>query len=109
MSDDKKTTEEKNTDNRPDPRENSRPEPREGNRSPKAALVWLVIMLVIGSLFLFKGFGTSQSRDITQSQFESMLKEKLISTAVLVSEGDNVFTVEGVLKPQPSLPMLSDG
>ena len=100
MSDDKKTTEERNTDNRPDPREN--------NRSPKAAIVWLIIMLVIGSLFLFKGFGSPQSRDITQSQFESMLSAKLISTAVLVSEGDNVFTVEGVLKTQPALPLPPD-
>ena len=74
---------------------------KEPNRSPKAALVWLIIMLVIGGLFLFKGFGSSQTRDITQSQFETLLKSNLISTAVLVSEGDKVFTVEGVLKSAP--------
>ena len=78
--------------------ENNRPAPREAVRSPKAALVWLIIMLVIGSLFLFKGFGAGEKRDISQSQFESMLKSKLIDTAVLVSEGDNVFTVEGLIK-----------
>ena len=76
----------------------NRPVPREPVRSPKAAIVWLIIMLIIGSLFLFKGFGPGEKRDITQSQFESMLKSKLIDTAVLVSEGDNVFTVEGLIK-----------
>ena len=77
---------------------------KDTNRSPKAALVWLIIMLVIGGLFLFKGFGSAQTRDITQSQFENLLKSNLISTAVLVSEGDKVFTVEGLLKSAPEAP-----
>ena len=80
----------------------NRPASREPGRSPKAAIVWLVIMLIIGALFLFKGFSSSDTRNITQSQFESMLKAKEIATAVLVSEGDKVFTVEGVLKSDPS-------
>ena len=80
---------------------------REPNRSPKAALVWLVIMLIIGGLFLFKGFGSGQTRDITQSQFESLLKSNHVSTAVLVSEGDKVFTVEGLLK-NPATPAPAD-
>ena len=80
----------------------NRPVQQEGGRSPKAAIVWLVIMLIIGGLFLFKGFGSSESRDINQSQFESMLKARLIETAVLVSEGDKVFTVEGILKNAPA-------
>ena len=87
-----------NNDNskKKDPRNNV-PGARENNRSPRAAVVWLVIMLLIGGLFLFKGFGSGRSRDLSQSQFESMLKAKLIATAVLVSEGDMVFTVEGTL------------
>ena len=75
---------------------------RDNNRSPKAAVVWLIIMLIIGTLFLFKGFGSSRSRDLTQSQFEAMLKSKMVATAVLVSEGDNVFTVSGTLKSAPA-------
>ena len=74
----------------------NRPASREPGRSPKAAIVWLVIMLIIGALFLFKGFSSSDTRNITQSQFESMLKAKEIATAVLVSEGDKVFTVEAL-------------
>ena len=70
----------------------------EGRRPPRAAIVWLVIMLLIGSLFLFKGFGSGQKADISQSQFELMLRSDLIETAVLVSEGDRVFTVEGFIK-----------
>ncbi len=86
--------------NRPgnQPPENKRPVPGEPNRSPRAAIVWLVIMLIIGSLFFFKGFGSPEKRDITQSQFENMLKNQQIATAVLVSEGDKVFTVDGILK-----------
>ena len=96
MSDDKNKIEEKS----PGP---NRPAPRENNaRSPKAAIVWLVIMLIIGSLFFFKGFGASDTKNISQSQFESMLKDRQIATAVLVSEGDKVFTVEGVLKSDPA-------
>ena len=96
MSDDKNKIEEKS----PGP---NRPAPRENNaRSPKAAIVWLVIMLIIGSLFFFKGFGASDTRNISQSQFENMLRERQIATAVLVSEGDKVFSVEGVLKSDPA-------
>ena len=76
----------------------NRPAPRESGRSPKSAIVWLIIMLIIGSLFFFKDFGASEKRELTQSQFENMLKSHQIATAVLVSEGDKVFTVEGVLK-----------
>ena len=86
----------------------NRPSPRDTGRSPKAAIVWLLIMLIIGSLFLFKGFGSGEKREITQSQFESMLKAKLIDTAVLVSEGDNVFTVEGLLKNTQLPPKKGD-
>ena len=75
---------------------------RDNKRSPQAAVVWLIIMLIIGTLFLFKGFGSSRSRDLTQSQFEAMLKSKMVATAVLVSEGDNVFTVSGTLKSAPA-------
>ncbi len=95
MSENKNKNEEK-------PPMQNRPASREPGRSPKAAIVWLVIMLIIGALFLFKGFSSSDTRNITQSQFESMLKAKEIATAVLVSEGDKVFTVEGVLKSDPS-------
>ena len=83
----------------------NRPAPRESGRSPKSAIVWLIIMLIIGSLFFFKDFGASEKRELTQSQFENMLKSHQIATAVLVSEGDKVFTVEGVLKDtQPADP-----
>ena len=83
----------------PEQRRNAQGESR---RPPRAAIVWLVIMLLIGSLFLFKGFGGGQKADISQSQFEMMLRADLIETAVLVSEGDRVFTVEGLLKKPSS-------
>ncbi|MBR2873743.1 MAG: ATP-dependent zinc metalloprotease FtsH [Lentisphaeria bacterium] len=83
------------------PSSGNRPVRKDPGRSPKAALVWLVIMLIIGGLFLFKGFGSAQTREISQSQFETMLKSRQIATAVLVSEGDKVFTVEGTLAAAP--------
>ena len=54
------------------PSSGNRPVRKEPARSPKAALVWLIIMLIIGGLFLFKGFGSAQIRDISQSQFETI-------------------------------------
>ncbi|MBR4884970.1 MAG: ATP-dependent metallopeptidase FtsH/Yme1/Tma family protein, partial [Lentisphaeria bacterium] len=95
MPDDKnKTEEKKQVDNRP--------VSTDSRRSPKAAIVWLIIMLIIGTLFLFKGFGSSDTRELTQSQFESLIKSDRIATAVLVSEGDKVFTVSGLLKKDPA-------
>ena len=90
------------------PSSGNRPVRKEPARSPKAALVWLIIMLIIGGLFLFKGFGSAQIRDISQSQFETMLKARQIATAVLVSEGDKVFTVEGTLAELPEAAAKAD-
>ena len=99
MAENKDKNEEKKGPESPEQRRNVQGENR---RPPRAAIVWLVIMLLIGSLFLFKGFGSGQKADISQSQFEMMLRADLIETAVLVSEGDRVFTVEGLLKKPSS-------
>ena len=96
MAENENKNEEKKSPESPEQKKRNTRE--EGRRPPRAAIVWLVIMLLIGSLFLFKGFGSGQKADISQSQFEMMLRADLIETAVLVSEGDRVFTVEGFLR-----------
>jgi len=54
-------------------------------------------MIVIGTLFIFKGFGSGRPVELSQSRFEQMLNLKQIAKATLTSEGDNVFSIEGVL------------
>ena len=67
-------------------------------RPPKAAVIWLVILLGIGAMLLFRDSGSSRRVDLTQTEFEQSIAAGRIASAVLVSESDNVFTVEGRIK-----------
>ena len=69
-------------------------------RSSKAAIVWLVIMLAIGALLLYRDFGKSNEIKINQTKFEQLLSQGQIATAKLTSDNDNVFVVEGRLVKQ---------
>lgn len=68
-------------------------------RKSKAAVVWLLIMLAIGGLLLFKDFGSSRVRELSQSEFEQLLGEGRIISASVTSESDQVFGVEGKMAP----------
>lgn len=83
--------------------ENKSPEqqnkkPAKQRRAPQAAIVWLVILLVLGGLLLFRDSGSSRKTDLNQTEFEQSLAAGKIVSAVLVNENDNVFTVEGRIK-----------
>ena len=67
-------------------------------RPPRAAIVWLVILLGLGALLLFRDYGPSRKTDLNQTEFEQALQAGRIATAVLVSENDGVFTVEGRIR-----------
>ena len=73
-------------------------------RPPRAAIVWLVILLGLGALLLFRDFGPSRKTDLNQTEFEQALSAGKIVTAVLVSENDGVFTVEGRMRPAGPVP-----
>ena len=64
-------------------------------RMPKAAVVWLIILLAIGALALFRDNSESRQKVFTQSEFESMLRAKRIISADVTDESDRVFIVEG--------------
>ena len=68
-------------------------------KKSKAAIIWLVIMLVIGGMMLFKDFGNASVRELSQSEFEQLLGEGRIISAVVTSESDQVFAVEGKMTP----------
>ena len=83
--------------------ENKSPEPQnkkpaKQRRAPKAAIIWLVILLTLGGLLLFRDSGSSRKTDLNQTEFEQSLAAGKIVSAVLVNENDNVFTVEGRIK-----------
>ncbi len=76
--------------------------PKKGQHAPKrprAALVWLGVLIFLGVLFILKGSSATETREITQTDFETRLSEKLIKTATLTQESDRVFTVEGKMSP----------
>jgi cell division protease FtsH len=83
------TQQKKNTDPAKNPKQ---------RKAPKAAIVWLVILLCLGGLLLFRDSGASRKTDLNQTEFEQSLAAGKIVSAVLVNESDNVFTVEGRIK-----------
>ena len=64
-------------------------------RAPKAAFVWLAILLGIGILVLFKGYKEEKITVFTQSEFVKALNEGVIKTADVVAEADAVLSVRG--------------
>ena len=62
---------------------------------PKAALVWLVILLGLGVLALFRGGNDSNFKNFNQTEFENSLKTGLIMTAEVSDESDRVFVISG--------------
>jgi len=64
-------------------------------RSGRAALVWLLIFMLLGSLFLFRGAGSSKVTDFDQTAFETKLAAGDIKTAVITSESDRILAIEG--------------
>ncbi|MBO5668618.1 MAG: ATP-dependent zinc metalloprotease FtsH [Lentisphaeria bacterium] len=67
-------------------------------RRSRAGVVWLLIMLMLGVMMLFKTFGPEQQKELNQSEFERLLQEKKVDTVNLVSDGEQIFRVEGELK-----------
>ena len=69
--------------------------------SSKAALVWLLVMLVLGGLLLFKNYVPKEVRTLKQSEFEKLLSPPVrIQSAVIVNDVDSVFDIEGEYLPE---------
>ena len=88
----------------PNPPPDQTPQGGENNQPPKtkklpgiprAAVVWLVILLALGAMTLFKSGGSSRKTVFTQSEFESMLRAGRIVSAEVTDESSRVFVVEG--------------
>ena len=75
---------------------------QEPPRSSRAALVWLFILIGIGVLLLFKGYGPEHQRELIASAFDKHLAAKEIKTAELSREGDGIFHINGTLKENGS-------
>ncbi len=89
--------------------------PGEGPKGSKAAVVWLLIFAAIGALMLFRGNpgfgfgGAAEVRELDQSQFEAMLRQKMIISAHLVNEGDNVTQIDGKMREAlPAVPEAAE-
>ena len=82
-------------DKTPPPVPPRREPPRHGSR---AGVVWLLIMIALGSMLMFKTFGPDQQKELNQSAFETLLNQKNIISAELTPDGGNIFRVEGEIK-----------
>ena len=78
-------------ENRNEKTESSEKQSKERNaanspiRPPRAAVIWLVILLGLGALLLFRDFGPSRKTELNQTEFEQALSAGKIVSAVLVS------------------------
>ena len=73
----------------------NRKPPRQLPGIPRAAIIWLVILLVLGAMALFKNGSSGRQTVFTQSEFESMLRSGRIVSAEVTDESSRVFVVEG--------------
>ena len=63
--------------------------------SSKSAFVWLIVLLIIGGLLLFKNYSPKDVKTLKQSEFENLLGKKLITSAVIVNDSENIYDIEG--------------
>ncbi|MDD3886990.1 MAG: AAA family ATPase, partial [Victivallaceae bacterium] len=79
------------------------------SRSPRSAVVWLVVLIGIGVLVLFKGYKPDEIKTFTQSEFETMLADRRIRTAELVPKTEAIYEVSGTfLLPQADATVTRD-
>ena len=71
-------------------------------RSSRAAVVWLVLLLAIGSLVLFRGFGPSKVVTLSESEFERLLRESKVASAVISTWKANSAAVLPVRRARSS-------
>ena len=70
-----------------------------GVPSPKAALIWLLIVLAIGGLLLFRRSSNSEIADLTQSRFEQLLTDRRIVSAEITGDSERIYDIEGKYRP----------
>ena len=88
----------KNDVGAPEPQKKRPPVPGQPPHRSRAGLVWLLIMIALGMMLMFKSFGPDNQRELNQTGFENMLKEKRIATANLNADGEKLFRIEGELR-----------
>ena len=94
MSDKEKKTPEAET---PSPAKNWRFNPPPNSR---AALVWLIILLSLGGMLMFKNYAPPEARVLKQSEFEQMLSQKRVVSAVITNDSDRIFDIDGKYLPE---------
>ena len=81
------------------PKNNSNPGGMPSRRPPAAVFIWLLVLISIVTLFIYKFTPSlADSRELTQTEFESWLKKGWIQTAVILPESEDVLLVEGEYK-----------
>ncbi len=64
-------------------------------RTSRAGVVWLLIMIMLGAMLMFKTFGPDQQKELNQSAFEKHLAAGNIISAEMIPDGNDIFRVEG--------------
>ena len=55
----------------PQPGKPKRPTPPPNS---KAALIWLIVLLILGGLLMFKNYAPEEMKNLNQSEFEQLLR-----------------------------------
>ena len=80
----------------PQPGKPKRPTPPPNS---KAALIWLIVLLILGGLLMFKNYAPEEMKNLNQSEFEQLLTEKRVVSAVVTNDSDRIFDIEGKYLP----------
>ena len=73
-------------------------------RPPAAVFIWLLVLVMIVTLFIYKFTPSlANTRDLSQTEFESWLGKGWIKTAVVLPETENVLQIEGTYEKKELL------
>ena len=92
------SNQDKNSNNPPPPNDRSRRQVPPG--TSRAALVWLIVSLLIGGLLLFKNYAPRDVKPLKQSEFEELLGNGRVNSAVIVNDSDSIYDIEGKYTPE---------
>ncbi|MBP5530404.1 MAG: AAA family ATPase, partial [Lentisphaeria bacterium] len=85
--------------NNPPPPSNDRNRRQAPPGTSRAALVWLIVSLLIGGLLLFKNYAPRDVKTLKQSEFEELLGNGRVNSAVIVNDTESIYDIEGKYTP----------
>lgn len=75
------------------------PNPAPGTKKPPFAFfVWLIIIIVVATLFIFRFSDGASVKQWDQAEFERNVAKKIVLSSELTPQGEDIYDVEGKFK-----------